>query len=253
MWRCFNRRYGENCTSGAPVSHIQVSSSSLSSSRTVCAACSQLWSEISSLTRDVFSQENFVRINTFPTFGWIPNVWFLESVIKKPNKTQSQPDVNEIWIALFKAWNWQWYLKPENDTHAARGRGTCLVCERGRVTQHWHILFVVVLHIKPLYLLMPQWGACPHWRLFLFLGIIITSFSQFLQCSVFSSNLWKLFISILFTRDKMLIPWHFKWWGEKEGKEGRKTYMIYSFIIPRHMGSHLFTWLTCLDLITTHS
>lgn len=112
-------------------------------------------------------------------------------------------------------------------------------------------LICCVLYIKPLYPLMTPGRACPLWWLLGF-GVITISSPPFPPRSVFSSNLWEVFTSILFTRDKMLICWHFTWWG-REGGEGRKTYVIYSFIIPRRMGSHLFTWLTCLDLITTHS
>lgn len=112
-------------------------------------------------------------------------------------------------------------------------------------------LICCILYINPLYPLMTPGGAGPLGWL-LGLGVTTISSPPFLPCSVFSSNLWELFTSILFTRDKMLICWHFTWRG-REGGEGRKTYVIYSFIIPRRMGSHLFTWLTCLGLITTHS
>lgn len=114
-WRCLHRRQGWNCTWRAPLSIFQC----LSSPSIIHAVSFCLGSKFSLLIRETFSQANFfVRINTFLTFRWILNVWFLRSAIQNP-QPQAQPDVNETWIVAFKAWNWCWYLKTENDTQAS--------------------------------------------------------------------------------------------------------------------------------------
>lgn len=147
----------------------------------------------------IFSQTN-CQNNPFPSFGWILNVWFLESVLKKKKEEEKEthPDVNEIWIAVFKAWNWQWYLKPGNDTHVARGSRALLSL--------WDDVFHstdtlgFVLHGGPLY---SFW--CNEERVHaghLFYCWVLHPSILHLTNALFSSNLWKLFTSIPVTREK---------------------------------------------------
>lgn len=217
-----------------------------SSPNLIRALCSHLWSKFSLLIRvistDDFYQANFVRINTFLTFRWILNVWFLRSVIQNPKPRASLKLMSSELLLSKREIGGDISRLKMIHTQAA----SPVQFERGVM---FHSIDCCVLYIKTS--VMTPGGVCPLGWL-LGLGVITISSSSFPPRSVFSGNLWELFTSILFTRDKMLICWHFTGWG-REGGEGRKTYVIYSFIIPRRMGSHLFTWLTCLGLITTHS
>lgn len=88
-------------------------------------------------------------------------------------------------------------------------------------------LICCVLHIKPLYPLMAPGGACPLGWL-LGLGFVAISSSPLPPRSVFSCNLWKLFTSILFSRDKNanLLALHMV----RERRRGRKEDLCDLFI-----------------------
>lgn len=209
--------------------------------------------DVPSFNQNFITDQRHLFTNKLCQNKYIPIIWkspkCLISRKRHKKKKKQRPDVNEIWIAVFKAWNWQWYLKPENDTHVARGSGDLLSLWDGMFHSINTFLFWFA-HTTSLFITgatrnVPMSDTFP-------VLVVISTSSPSLQRSVFQQPL-EMFTSILFTRDKMLIPRHFRWWGEKERKEGRETSVICSFIIPQCMGSHLFTWLTCLDLITTHS
>lgn len=149
-----------------------------------------------------------------------------------PVLLSSDPLLLGTWILVFKAGVWEDYLKAVKETATARGsRGRCRQPEMMCFTRS-SALLGCLLHTKPFHSTHYSYKQGP-------VSSDIPSFQHLCNCSEPSRS------------PEAKSQSHFQ--ALTMAKKRKKSCVIYSFIILQFMESHLLTWLTCLDLITTHS